>query len=155
MFAPEPWAIPTAPSVRSVQLVVTVTHVGDADSGRRRGRNRVRPSRAVWRGLSREIRSGLPGPHQHTSQPVPEDFDFHDTVATGERQAGKPLKLRQVIVGLASWLAWFGIGVYTWWFTDASLVDYAIATVGWLAIFAFAIFGIPLVRVFASNRDTR
>ena len=108
----------------------------------------------MWHEVSTEIRSELPGRHHHTSQPVPEDFDFHDTVATGERQHGEPLKRRQVIVGLASWLAWFGIGVYTWWFTDASLLDYVIATIGWLAIFAFAILGIPLVRAFASNRNS-
>lgn len=129
--------------------------MGDEEFKRlRRGRRRPLPPRETWSGVAREMRSDLPRHHQHTSQPVPEDFDFHDSVSTGERQHGKPLKLRQVIVGLASWLAWFGIGVYTWWFTDASIADYAIATVGWLAIFVFAIFGIPLVRVFASNRNS-
>lgn len=142
--------------MRRVRIAVTFFVMGEVESWwRRRGRRRPLPPPEVWRDVSTEIRSELPGRHHHTSQPVPEDFEFRDTVSTGERQSGKPLKLRHVIVGLASWLAWFGIGFYTWWFTDASVLDYAVATVGWLAIFAFALVGIPLVRVFATKRNAR
>ena len=106
-----------------------------------------------WRAVSGEIRSGLPGHHEHTHLPQPQDSDLHDTVSTGELQHGRPLRVTHLALGLSSWAAWFGIGLYAWWFTDSSPIDFVIGTIGWLAIFAFAFVGIPIVRVLASNRN--
>jgi len=102
-----------------------------------------------------EIRSELPGRHHRSTMPEPVEPNLpeRDTVFTGQEQNGHLLSLRHWILGLGAWLTWFGIGIYTWWFTDASVADYVIASVIWAAIFAFAVVGVPIVRAIAINRD--
>jgi len=102
-----------------------------------------------------EMRSSLPGRHQHTNLPKPEDPSDpgYDSIQTGLADPSDLTNWRDRALGVFFWLAWFGIGVYTWWFTDARLSDYVIATILWLAIFAFAIVGVPLVKIAARNRN--
>jgi len=102
-----------------------------------------------------EMRSSLPGRHQHTNLPKPEDptDPGYDAIETGSDDPSDLTSWPDRLIGVVFWLAWFGIGVYTWWFTDARLSDYVIATVLWLAIFIFAIIGVPLVKMTARNRN--
>ena len=106
------------------------------------------------------MRSSLPGRHQHTDLPKPEDpsdrgYDApgYGSIETGADDPSDLTSWPDRIIGLAFWFAWLGIGVYTWWFTDTRLSDYVIATVLWLAIFAFAIVAVPLVKMTARNRN--
>jgi len=102
-----------------------------------------------------ELRSELPGQHHRSTQPEPIDPQVpeRDTIATGQEQTGHELSLWYWILGLGAWLTWFGIGIYAWWFTNASLADYVIASVIWILIFIFAVVGVPIVRTVARNRN--
>ena len=102
-----------------------------------------------------EIRSELPGHHHRTTQPEPIDplVRERDTIATGQDYSGHELTLRYWFLGIGAWLTWFGIGIYTWWFTEVSIADYVIASVVWVLIFFFALVGIPIVRTIARNRN--
>lgn len=104
-----------------------------------------------------EITSSLPGKHQHTQLPKPEDTNDpgYDNIQTGELDPQDLTNWRDRTIGLFFWVAWFAIGVYAWWFTDAPLIDYVVATVIWLLIFALAVIGVPLVRMRARGRANK
>lgn len=104
-----------------------------------------------------EMRSSLPGRHEHTNLPKPEDPNDpgYDSIQTGELDPKDLTNWRDRAIGFLFWLAWFGIGVYVWWFTDTRFIDYVVATAIWLAIFAFAVIGVPLVRLTARNRSNQ
>ena len=105
--------------------------------------------------VAREIRGTLPGPHPRSELPPPEDptIEFNTPVTTGSATSGRSMRPRDWLIAITCWVAWFGIGLYTWWFTDAPLIDFVIATIIWLLIFAFAVMGVPLIRIFGRDRN--
>ena len=74
-------------------------------------------------------------------------------MSTGSTAHGRSLRLRDWIVGITAWIIWFGIGFYAWWFTSVPVIDFVIATIIWLVAFAFAVIGVPLIRIFGRERN--
>jgi hypothetical protein len=104
--------------------------------------------------VAREIGGTLPGHHVRTNLPLPEDPSIlcEHNVTTGSATHGRVMNWPDWVIGITGWVTWFGIGLYTWWFTNAPVIDFFIATIIWLLIFAFAVMGVPLIRVFGWNR---
>lgn len=102
-----------------------------------------------------EVLSSLPGRRRLTQQEPPEDpFDlFSQGIYTGALNSEKMIKIRDRFLGIFLWIAWFGLGVYFWWFTEVPLGDYIIGTLVWGLIFIFTLIGIPVTRAIFRYRN--
>ncbi len=136
-----------------------------AERGRNRRNGHPHLPRLTWAveqlrlqtpGIMHELKSELPGHHHKTHQPEPIDplVGERDTIATGQEDSGHEMTLRYWFLGIGAWLTWFGIGIYTWWFTEVSIADYVIASVVWILLFGFTLVGIPIVSRVARNRNS-
>ncbi|CAB4568445.1 unannotated protein [freshwater metagenome] len=113
----------------------------------------TRPS--LLRLILHEVLSSLPGRRKFTQLEPPEDpFDLlNQSIYTGALNTKIMLKLRDRVLGLFLWIAWFGLGVYFWWFTEVPLFDYLIGTLVWGLIFIFTVLGIPITRAIFRFRN--
>lgn len=107
------------------------------------------------RAIIKEIITGLPGRHRGTSFKEPENpLDFQvQRVFTGAINHDKQVRVWERFLGTISWFAWFGFGIYFWWFTSVPILDYVIGVVVWTFIFLFTLIGIPIFRVILRERE--
>jgi hypothetical protein len=101
-----------------------------------------------FRQVLAEVVTSLPGYHPKTTKLPPEELpeEILFAIQTG---ANNPQALNSIghkFVGIIFWIAWFGWGIYVWWFTGALLAEFLIATAIWIGAFLFTIIGVPLVR---------
>lgn len=110
---------------------------------------------SLCRLIIKEIVTGLPGRHRGTSLAEPENpLDMQaQQIFTGALNLNKQIKFWERLLGIVFWFAWFGFGIYFWWFTNVPLVDYVIGVVVWTLIFLFTVIGIPVFRVILRERE--
>jgi hypothetical protein len=103
--------------------------------------------------FGREIRSALPGTHEHShfSEPENPNMTVHE-IATGFRSGEPLLRKRDYFFGILSWVVWVSWGIYLWWFSDTVLFEYIFGVLVWLVVFIFSVVGVPLVRRTSRNR---
>jgi hypothetical protein len=101
-----------------------------------------------------EIKGALPRSHEHTllKPPGNGDLDGFDDIHTGSNQGANLISMKVKILGVLTWIAWFGFGIRFWWFSDTRLIEYLVATVLWSLTFLFSILGIPVLGAILKNR---
>lgn len=101
-----------------------------------------------FRQVFAEAVTSLPGYHTKSSKLPPEELpedELHE-IETGANNPDAMNSIGHKFIGVIFWLAWFGWGIYMWWFTGALISEFLIATVLWIGTFFFTILGVPLVR---------
>lgn len=105
--------------------------------------------------LYKEMLTGFPSRHKHTSFTPPSDGEGSeiDEIYTGSAQGDNLMSKKVKLLGIFSWVAWFGFGINVWWFSDTRPIEYVIATVLWIFTFLFTTLGIPFTRSLLKNRS--
>ncbi len=102
-----------------------------------------------------ELSGSFPGKHHLTKLKPPDSDDLsgYDDIHTGSKQGEKLLSKKVTILGIATWIIWFGFGIKFWWFSDTRYIEFIVATILWMLTFSFTIFGIPVTRVLLKMRQ--
>lgn len=110
--------------------------------------------RAMKQTVLEEIKGAFPKSHEHTllSPPGNGDLDGFDDIHTGSNQGANLMTLTMKILGVLTWIIWFGFGIRFWWFSDTRLIEYLVASVLWGLTFLFSILGIPFIDAILKNR---
>lgn len=107
--------------------------------------------------VSHEIVRNLPGARKPTMEREPENegYPVANDIHTGSMDVDALTSPGHRVIGTLFWVGWFSWGVYTWWFVDRTLTDFAIGLAVWTGAFAFTVIGVPIVRRAARNRHRR